>query len=242
MRAVIAVPFYDTLENGRSMATKETLNSLRGLDCRHAIVPVDNGSTYIAAFELARDIYPAAMRLSEPRSVAHAVNAAWAPFHDELVRGDMIAVKLDSDVEVLGAGWLEQIIDGILTTPNIGLLGVRHPEDVPLPETMYHGVLVGDFVRGSCVARSPECFRAIGYCRHPGDTRWGWQDHWDCFRAKTAGFRVGRIPSLSLRSRCEQDALPEAIKTVERAKGREALVQWMSEVRNGKRPLFEEAT
>lgn len=245
MRAVIAVPFFDTEENGRAGITRDTLCDLYyDLDSRHVIVPVDNGSTDLSTWEWIQTIRPfhSALRLEEPRPVACAVNTAWHQFHDELVRGDAIAVKFDSDIEVQShhEDWIEHIIDILLRVPEIGLIGPRLIGKPPHIERPYYGIVETEFVYGATVARSPTCFRAIGYCRNPGDVRWGWDDHWDCFRAKMAGLKLVVDPYIETGLRCTQSALPGGIRDAERARGREALVRWMAEVHAGRRGIYEE--
>ena len=251
MIGVIAVPFFDTPENERGEITRATLRDIYYDLCPGpTVVPVDNGSTDLSTWEWLQGsfkAFPLAMRLEEPRSVAHAVNAAWRPFHNTLLSGDAIAVKCDSDWApraTMGPkrDWLARIIEIFERPDPPGLLG---PEligeyDWRVPDGKREGWEQTVYVRGTAVARSPECFRAIGYCRHPGDVRWGWQDHWDCFRARRAGLKVGVLTNCKIYLRCEQSSLPEDERTRHRARGRAAYLQWMDEVNRGERGLYEE--
>lgn len=250
MIGIIAVPFFDTPENRRGEITRSVLCSLYyDLDCRHIIIPVDNGSTDLTTWNWisACSWFPHAI-LQPTQSVAHAVNAAWHLFEGNLLRGEAIAVKCDSDWALrstVGSGrdWLEHIIEIFECPDPPGLLGPRllGELDWSTGDTRV-GWMPTTFVRGTVVARSPECFQAIGYCRHPGDVMWGWQDHWDCFRAQQAGFEIGVLSTstIYLPQEWPSAALPEDERTRLRAEGRVAYIQWQAEVRRGERSVYEE--
>jgi len=251
MIGVIAVPFFDTPENQRGETTRATLRDIYyDLDPGHTVVPVDNGSTDLSTWEWLQETFkafPLAVRLEKPQSVAYAVNVAWRPFENVLLSGDAVAVKCDSDwAPRATAGpkrnWLARIIEVFEQPDPPGLLGPTLIGELDWRTgDVRDGWEVTTYVRGTVVARSPECFRAIGYCRHPGDVRWGWQDHWDCFRARRAELEVGVLTNCRICPRTEQNSLPEEERTRWRAEGRAAYVQWIAEVIRGERGLYEEA-
>lgn len=247
MIGIIAVPFFDTPENGRGQVTREVLCSLHyDLGPRHIIIPVDNGSTDLTTWNWINDgpgmWFPQAVRQSA-QSVAHAVNAAWRPFEGNLFRGEAIAVKCDSDWALrstVGPGreWLEHIITIFERPDPPGLLGPTLLGELDWRTgDMREGWAPTTYVHGTVVARSPACFRAIGYCRHPGDVRW--QDHWDCFRAMRAGFQIGVLTTSTIYLRDCQSSLPEEKRTAWRKEGRAAYLQWQAAVRRGERGLYE---
>lgn len=242
MRAIVAVPFLDTEENGRAPTTRTVLEALRhDLDARHTIIPVDNGSTDLSTIEWVRDTFDEWIRFDLPRSVANGVNAAWYNHEGELLSGEAFAVKFDSDIMVCppSKNWVENIIDMMLILPGVGLIGPRILNTPLLADARYQGVIEVRFLLGMVSARSLECFRRIGYCRHPGYVRWGWQDHWDSFRTKEAGLNMFVVPHVEAQELNVCSSLPKPYKDEQRAIGKRALVEWKQKVRQGERGIYE---
>jgi hypothetical protein len=110
MRAIIAVPFFDTPENGRSGSTRRTFATLRGqVDRPNLIVAVDNGSTDKRALHDVAELADVMVVLDQPHSIAYGVNVAWHLYEDELLRGESVAVKHDSDIIIADSSWLDRM-------------------------------------------------------------------------------------------------------------------------------------
>ena len=222
MRLIIAVPFFNTEENRRHFCVKRVLERLREqVGLSHCVVPVDNGSTDTRCWEWLQEeegFYP--MRTPEPASISQGVNAGWRPWHDEMVRGEAIGVKFDSDM-MADDGWVDAMVNAIMVNDTetwdgqvLGLVGLhvqRHPDPPPKDAPRGPGgVIKVPFLHGACMARTPIAFSAIGYEKHPflpellpenADPdlpwgRWGYGDHWTVQRLNFAQFYCGMLDIL----------------------------------------------
>lgn len=239
IRAVVAVPFCDTEENHRSGATLHTLRTLaKQLDERHVIIPVDNGSTDLTAWEWLGD-QPrfASIRTETPLSIAQGVNSAWRYYEDQLAQGEMVAIKHDSDTVVSEPDWLERIIEIIQREPRIGLMG-PWLKLIGRPDVGNRGGWFEmPFLHGAISVRSPVAFRAIGYARNPHG-RWGHQDHWDVFRVHKAGLICGIVDIMAY-SHIGRAVFSRAEKVDMISQSQAALSKMQAEVRAGKRDIYE---
>jgi hypothetical protein len=248
-RVVVAVPFFDSKENRRHYrATYPTLNILKDvLDPRHIIFPVDNGSTDDRTWQWLNDTRPFEhfTRIDEPQSIAYGVNAAWHPFHDDLMAGSILALKYDSDI------WINPSIHDAIEMlakldeidPSVGLAGIaynthdysdKNPADVRKKYFYYR------FIYGAVSLRTSAGFRAIGYCKNPHG-RWGYQDLWDSFRTSKAGLKKAVLRGYAFRQITGTGSLLAHEKDEIKDAGHKALIQLQREVNKGKRPIFQEA-
>lgn len=247
--AVIAVPFFDTPENGRAVATSAALMWLYlTLGDRHTIVPVDNGSTDKSAWNWCVEFFPQAIQLDEPHGIAHAVNLAWSGYHDALMAGEAIAVKHDSDLicnrldGLDGQGWwVEDIVEVFCRRPDVWIMGPRnrmHGDYKDWIEKEWQGWIEAPFVYGGIQARSPACFSEIGYSRQPSG-RWGWADHWDTHRVKHAGKKLGVLWNWEFFEIAKKPALEESYRKRNSDVAVKAFGKLQEQLREGEIPLFE---
>lgn len=230
MRAIISVTFCDTRENMRAGATILCLTRLmRQVKPPHVIAAVDNGSTDLTAWTWVQS-WPRleGHRIEEPMSIAQGVNTGWRPYEDELMRGDAVAIKFDSDMIVTSDDWVDVLL-GILESDvgEIGLIGPYIEILGPPQGEDRNGWVLTPFLHGAVAARSPAAFRAIGYCKQPHG-RWGWGDHWDVYRVHVAGLKCATVPTLMTRALTGHGVFSRAEKEPMRARAREALVKMIS--------------
>jgi len=243
MRAVIAVPFFDTPENDRAGSTRRTFATLRGqVERPHLIIGVDNGSTDKSALRDVAELADSMVILGEPHSIAYGVNTAWKLYEDELLRGESVAVKHDSDLNIKQNDWLSRMMD--LANEISGLIGPRHARI----DYSTWGELRKDnghwwesnFVHGGVTMRTPECFRAIGYTWQPYG-RWGWQDNFDCRRIReNTDLKIAIFKDLVFESHVGHSALPRDEKKAIQDRGRQNLVKRLREIASGEHPLYQD--
>jgi hypothetical protein len=246
LRAVIVVPFYDTLENNRAKrGTIETLKHLLDtIDRSHTVIPVDNGSTDKRGTEFARKNFPDFLEISEPMSISEGVNSGWRMYQDELINGEAVAIKHDNDLVVTSDEWVDALIDLFCAEPDIYLAGPRNAlVEYSQDEWGLHMVDRGSyyesqFIYGGVQARSPLAFRDIGYARQPYG-KWGYGDHWDTWRVKRLGKRLAVLKDYEFEGLVGHSALERDEKNEHRILAKEAFLQLQRDVIDGKRTVYE---
>ena len=245
MYAVIAVPFFDTPANNR--AVKGTVACLSKLleqvQPPHIVVPVDNGSTDKRGANFARANFEHFVDTVYPLSIAEGVNSGWHLFHDQLMAGEAVAMKHDSDIISTPDDFVDRILSVIESNPDVYLVGPRH-NNVNYAE---HAEVIRDcgsyyecnFIFGGVQARSPECFRRIGYARQPYG-KWGYGDGWDSWKVKRLKKRIMVIKDLCFYELIGHSALSEPEKNHKKAK--QAFLRMRSEVMAGTRDIYQEFT
>jgi len=245
MRAIVTVPFFDTVRNNRARATIAVFSALlEQVRPPHVIVAVDNGSEDLRAVEwLQKENAPIRLvTIPEPMSVAQGVNSGWVLYEDELDAGEAVAVKYDSDMIVSDDRWLQMCLEFIEQHPDYGLVGPRLRAIAPLTK---EGGATGPnyiettFLHGAVAMRSPVMWKKVGYARNPGG-RWGYQDHWDSWRCEKAGLRIAALSTVYADAIAGSSALTREHKRTLFKPGREGLERLQGEVNKGTRPLREE--
>lgn len=245
MRAVIAVTYFDTPENNRARSTARTFATLRGqIEPPHLIVAVDNGSTDKYALHDVAEIADTMIVFDEPHSIAYGVNFAWHLYEDEILRGDMVAIKHDSDLNVIGNDWLNVAFEIIKDNPDMALLGPKHSRidysdwDLQSHERWFES----KFLHGGVAIRTPVGFKTIGYAWQPHG-RWGWQDHYDCRRiTENTDLKIGLMKDYKFAQHIGHSALSREDKEGMRAKGKSNLVERLGAIRDSKHPLYQDFT
>ena len=246
MRAIIAVPFFDTPENGRSGATRRTFATLRGqIEPPHQIVAVDNGSTDKSAYHDVSELADTLVVLDEPHSIAYGVNFAWHLYEDAIMRGEAVAVKHDSDLNVVQSDWLDVLLSLASEHSDLALVGPKHSRIeygknwvLKDHDTWFES----PFVHGGVAMRTPKGFETIGYAWQPYG-RWGWQDHFDCKRIRQfTALKIGIVKGLQFEQHIGHSALSREDKEEIRAKGNENLFAELDRIKSADRPVFQEFT
>jgi GT2 family glycosyltransferase len=200
---------HDTVENGRTAYTGQTITSLlRTVDfSKHKLFISDNGSCGAT-----HDVYEDAMKLfpvgslhveynEENLGTARAVNKglkareAWEK-----------AIKIDNDVVVNHPqGWVERMEDVIARMPQVGILGLKRRD---LQESTYsinpeqrsrllevkhetgqrwEVVEEAKMIMGTCTMFNPELLKKIGGL-YQMNGLYGFDDCLACVRSSVAGF------------------------------------------------------
>lgn len=205
--ALISMASYCTESNNRAPLLKRTLDSLlQTVDFqKHRIFIVVNSAvpeSVDAIFQFGKAVGPALEVIYPPENIgtARAVNKGW----ERRVPGEM-AIKMDDDVVIHRAGWVDEMEEAISRDSKIGIIGLKrkdlwetpwHPNQEHrghlrmLPhETGQKWIIVEDVnhVMGTCQAYSAALLERIGYLYQP--RLYGFDDSLAAIRCKVAGFR-----------------------------------------------------
>lgn len=205
---------HDTEQNGRSEMTRRTLESLsETVNWRlHRIFLCVNASTeetrkHIANFAAATAGACEVFYLPENIGTARAVNKGLR--HRQPTE---CAVKMDNDVVIHQAGWIDEMEEAILIDRNIGIIGLKRPDVCQRPDhpdefyRTYPKNLGTDSepiiiertadVMGSCTMFSPALLNKVGYLYQPG--LYGFDDVLMCVRSEVAGFYNAFLPGIQI--------------------------------------------
>jgi len=132
--ALIAMCVYDTLENGRTVYTNQTFQSLiKTVDFnKHRIGVYDNGSCEESKTII--DFYIQCLNRFFPDSAfcitsetnegtAFGINEIW-----KLRKEGEHCVKMDNDCVIHDIGWLDQIEEAFTRSGNIQLIGLKRKD------------------------------------------------------------------------------------------------------------------
>jgi GT2 family glycosyltransferase len=205
--SLISIAIYDTPENGRSELTRRTLESLlETVDFqRHRVFLVVNAATDetendIKHFFNCLDKSCTIIRNAENVGTARAINQAW-----KYRKPGEHAIKMDNDVVIHRAGWVDEMEEAITRDARIGIIGLKRKD---LWETPWHPspdfrstlrmlpheagqrwIIVEDVqhVMGTCQMYSSALLDKIGYLYQPGP--YGFDDSLSAIRCRVSGFR-----------------------------------------------------
>lgn len=205
--SLISMATFCTETNNRAPLLKQTLDSLlKTVDFqKHRIFIIVNSAVpesvdaifnfggYVGkALEV---IYP-----TENIGTARAVNKGWK----HRVEGEM-CIKMDDDVVIHRAGWVDEMEEALIRDPKIGIIGLKRKDlwECPwYPDPAWRSVLrmlpheAGQtwiitedvhHVMGTCQAYSPALLEKIGYLYQP--FQYGFDDSLAAIRCKVAGLR-----------------------------------------------------
>lgn len=220
--ALIAMAVWDTEENKRSDYTRRTLQSLLNtVDfTEHRLVISDNGSCEETQSVLAQYFlnfiakYPYNNKLEIIRNgknlgTAEAINKAWRGR-----RPGENAIKMDNDVVIHQAGWIEDLEHAIDRDPKIGIIGLKRKdcwENPDHPDAFYKSELKMlpqipgapwiivekvNHVMGTCQMYSSALLDKIGYLQQP--SLYGFDDSWAAARCQIAGFYNAFLPHINI--------------------------------------------
>ena len=215
--ALICMVTFDTAENGRSELTRRTLESLaKTVDwTRHRLVLSDNGSCAAtqALLELAEAYGHTVLRNHANIGTARAINRGW-----KLRKGDEHCVKLDNDVVIHQAGWLEILEEAVAREPQIGICGLKRKDlaERPghsnpwyvsslhyLPQQPGERCIIVErcnHVMGTCQLYSAALLAKLGYLYQGQDegNLYGYDDSLAAVRTYRAGFWSVFVPYIEI--------------------------------------------
>jgi len=212
---LIAVAVYDTHENGRSALTYDTLESLmRTVDLsKHRVFIIDNASckeTKIYLEHISNTVENVQVITNETNvGTAKAINQAW-----KLRKDGEHLIKMDNDVVIHEAGWVEKLQACFDRDPQIGIIGLKRKDLLESPERtdFYKSELVmlphkpgeewlvvekANHVMGTVQAYNHKLIDRIGGL-YQMDGLYGFDDSLAAIRSQAAGFYNCFYPHINI--------------------------------------------
>lgn len=214
--ALISMCAYDTGANQRAPLIRQTLESLlRTVNfSRHRIIVVVNSSTEESAADICAFLEKAgknadAIWLPENVGTARGINKAWLTRQE----GEH-AVKMDDDVVIHRAGWVDEMEEAIARDPRIGIIGLKRKDLMEKPdaqEQRFRSTLhmlphengqrwliveQVEHVMGTCQMFNAALLEKIGYFYQP--RLYGFDDSLAAVRCRVAGFYNCFMPSYEI--------------------------------------------
>lgn len=215
--ALIAMACYDTVENGRTWMTKETLISLsETVDFRkHRLFVIDNASCQATKDLLKEFAWMQYTVITNEVNVgtAKAINQAWG---HRMPRENLI--KMDNDVVIHSAGWVDLLEELIArmgkTDAPAGIVGLKRkdciespnlPEGdfyrselIMTPAPLGHKWIIAEkvnHVMGTCQMYNHQLIDQIGGL-YQMDGLYGFDDTLAAIRCQVAGFHSYFLPEV----------------------------------------------
>jgi GT2 family glycosyltransferase len=215
--ALIAMAVYDTVENGRSKYTKETLDSLNEtVDFEdHRLIIVDNNSCeetksiikeFIHYSKYSKN-HATVITNTENVGTAKAINQAWA-----YRKPNETVIKMDNDVVINNYGWVEEM-ELAMKLGGYGIMGLKRKDLMQSPNASNHWktqlkmlphekgdnwVVVEESadIMGTVQMFHPELINKMGGLMQAGV--YGFDDTLACIRAILLGYKLAFLPHIDI--------------------------------------------
>jgi GT2 family glycosyltransferase len=265
--ALIAMAVYDTDENQRSEITRKTLECIiETVDLtKHRLFVVDNASCQEtkAILKWLNDYRIDMMYATGECDIgfaintdnigtARAINQAW-----KLRQPGEHCIKMDNDIVINSAGWVEEMEEAIRRDPLIGQVGLKRKDcwewpghDHPdwkselhmLPHTPGEPWQIVEKVKhviGSCVMHNAALLDKVGYLYQP--SLYGYDDVIMSHRTYIAGFYSCFLPHLNIDPIDPGNTPYQGGKERHSAEQTQSVINLVHEMYNGTKPIYYEA-
>lgn len=216
--ALIAMAVYCTEENQKDELLDKTLRSLcqtADLKKHRLVLSINSKTKYTKAFIEWILAFNGALNnvqiIHNDTNIgtAEAINKAW-----KLRKEGENCIKMDDDVLIHNANWIEQMEEAIARAPQIGIIGLKRKdciESVEHEDEYFRSKLwqlphVGGqrwvtveevhHVMGTCQMYSSALLDKIGYLYQP--KLYGWDDVLASARSRAAGFKNVFLPHIEI--------------------------------------------
>ena len=259
--ALIAMAVWDTEENNRTEYTKQTIDSLiKTVDFnKHRMFIVDNGSC-----EATQELYKSyadndackgmvnpitVMFQRENLGTAKAINKAWA-----LRKQGEHCIKMDNDVVINQAGWVDEMEAAIAADPLIGQVGLKRKDcwEYPghehedwrselkmLPHiagTPWIIVEKCKHIIGTCVMHSSALLDKVGYLYQP--SLYGYDDVIMSHRTHLAGLYSCFLPHINIDHIDSGETAYQDWKHKHSGEQTQVVIDLVHEMYNGTKPIY----
>lgn len=250
--SLIAMAVHDTDENERTLLTDLTIKCLlRTVDKEHRIIIVDNGScdeTKRLLRMYGTDKMITVITNETNIGTAAAINLAWTT-----KRPGENLIKMDNDVVIHSAGWVDELDRAIERDPQIGIIGLKRKDLIENPwrldawQSELHMLsqhtgepwIIVEKVKhviGTCQMYSAALIEKIGYLYQPG--LYGYDDVLACHRSQIAGFYNCFLPHIEIDHIDNKETPHWQWKRDEAEKKNFEQQKTVSEYLSGKRPIY----
>jgi len=211
--ALISMAVYCTEENKKDETLYKTLLSLYDtvdFDKHRLMLSVNaKTDTTVQTLQHFGDIIDKVIVNGSNIGTAKAINKVWR-LAEELEP----CIKMDDDVVIHYAGWIDEMEEVLRRDPSIGIVGLKRKdciENVNHPDPYYRSTLMqlphkpgerwviveeAAHVMGTCQMYSPALLDKIGYLYQP--KLYGWDDVLACARSRAAGFKNVFLPHIDI--------------------------------------------
>lgn len=256
MRVLIAMAVHDTVENGRTDLTAETIANLyqTGVTKNHDVWVIDNNSCEGTKRILKYHADSGHIKLITNEAnigTAEAINKAWK----HRVKGQH-AIKMDNDVIIHCSTWVEQMVEAIEREPNIGIIGLKrkdcwerpnHPQAdwksqlIMLPQQPGQRWIIAEqchHIIGTCQMYSDVLLEKIGYLYQP--SLYGYDDVLASHRSTKAGFINVFLPHIEIDHIDPGGTEYQSWKEKHSQEVTQQVISIVHEYFNDKRPIYYE--
>ena len=212
--ALIALCCHDTVENGRSKYTKETLDSLYNtVDFEnHRLIIVDNNSCIVTKNIISEFLTYTNRNIdvitnSENVGTAKAINQAWA-----MRQPGETLIKMDNDCVINHFGWVEDMEIAMLKG-GYGIMGLKRKDLFQSPTSddiwkttlkmiphekgePWYVVEESEDIMGTFTMFHPTLTDKMGGLMQSG--LYGFDDTLACIRAKLLGYKLAFLPHIDI--------------------------------------------
>ena len=211
--ALISMAVFSTAENKKDDCLRKTLQSLSiTVDfTKHRLILSVNGYTDETTKILKgyQDIISEILWNGRNMGTAEAINRAW-----KLRASGENCIKMDDDLVIHQAGWVELMEESIRREPSIGIIGLKrkdciekvdHPDEyfcsslIQLPQIPGEKWIIVEevhHVMGTCQMYSSALLDKIGYLWQP--KLYGWDDVLASARSRAVGFKNVFLPHIEI--------------------------------------------
>lgn len=256
MKVLIAMAVHDTVENGRTDLTAETIANLyqNGVTKNHDVWVIDNNSCDATKRVLKFHAESGHIKLITNEAnigTAEAINKAW-----KHRRKGQHAIKMDNDVVIHCITWVEQMVEAIEREPRIGIIGLKRKDcwerpDHPVPD--WHSDLLMlpqvagqkwiivekcHHIIGTCQMYSDALLEKIGYLYQP--SLYGYDDVLASHRSTKAGFINVFLPHIEIDHIDPGGTEYQSWKEKHSSEVTNEVINIVHEYFNNKRPIYYE--
>jgi GT2 family glycosyltransferase len=256
--ALICMACFDTIENGRTGFTKKTLESLLNtVDfTKHQLAVIDNNSCdeTLEILKKFESDFPVKERLAiiynhKNIGTAKAINKGI-----RLRKPGQHVIKMDNDVAIEMAGWVDEMEECIAREPKIGLVGLKRMdllESPDHPNSYYRSQLImlphqpGDrwivcekinHMMGTCQMISSALLDKIGGFEQP--SLYGYDDTILCHKSSLLSFINVYLPHIVVHH-LDMGGTPEHAWKIQQANKFEKEVETMLvDFKKKRRPMY----
>lgn len=214
--AIIGMAVYSTEQNGKDEYLAKTLKSLfKTVDFkRHRLFLSVNARTNQTdrLITIYQDIISEVIYNDTNLGTAEAINLVW---RKRLPNEH--AVKMDDDIVIHQAGWLDRLEEVVDRDPSIGQAGLKRKDCIESPDRnegdFYKSHLLMlphkggekwivvekvNHVMGSCVLHSAGLLNKVGYLYQMQGNKYGFDDALMSVRSQIAGFKNVFLPHIEI--------------------------------------------
>jgi glycosyltransferase involved in cell wall biosynthesis len=206
---------YSTEENKKDLLLERTLQSLFqtvNFD-KHRLIVSINGMTDDTKLILKRYAHIISEIIYNTKNIgtAEAINCCW-----KLRDMRENAIKMDDDVEIHSAGWVDEMEEAILRDATIGQVGLKRKDLIECPtnaDAFYKSELLMlpqnpgerwmivercNHIMGTCVMHSAALLNTVGYLFQMKGNKYGFDDSLMSLRSRLAGFKNVFLPHIEI--------------------------------------------